>query len=168
MHLERGEDRWRGENRGVGRKFGRRKYHRGHHVEGLWGFGGVERGTGRCFHVPVKERNSETLFRLIRIWVCPGTLIMTDCWAAYDISKSQPFKHLTVNHKLEFVNQSTDPPTHTNTIEGMWRHAKDSENPKEDTEDDSSSTDLIQPFPKWDSSMEGCLNGIPWPAASLL
>ncbi|CAG0903128.1 unnamed protein product [Darwinula stevensoni] len=98
------------------------------------------------------------------------------------------FKHLTVNHKLEFVNQSTDPPTHTNTIEGMWRHAKlkqekfdifkrfmddafalfkdgrrhpsldmvddekwmlqylgvltDSENPEEDTEDDSSSTDL--------------------------
>ncbi|CAG0898877.1 unnamed protein product [Darwinula stevensoni] len=97
-------------------------------------------------------------------------------------------KHLTVNHKLEIVNQSTYPPTHKNTIEGMWRHAKlkqgkfdfckrfmddafvlfkdgrrhpsldvvddekwmlqylgvltDSENPEEDTEDDSSSTDL--------------------------
>jgi len=25
-------------------KFGRRKYHRGHHVDGQWVFGGIERG----------------------------------------------------------------------------------------------------------------------------
>ena len=95
---------WKGERiGGVGKvveldesKFGRRKYHRGHHVEGQWVFGGVERGTGRCFLVPVKERNAETLLRLIRIWIHPGTTVMTDCWAAYnDISKGEAFRHLT-------------------------------------------------------------------------
>lgn len=37
-------------------KFGRRKYNRGHRVEGTWVFGGYERGTGRVFMVPVEER----------------------------------------------------------------------------------------------------------------
>lgn len=37
-------------------KFGRRKYHRGHKVEGQWVFGGIERETGRVFMVPVEDR----------------------------------------------------------------------------------------------------------------
>ena len=37
-------------------KFGKRKYHRGKHVEGQWVFGGYERGTGRVFMVPVESR----------------------------------------------------------------------------------------------------------------
>lgn len=37
-------------------KFGRRKYHRGHKVEGQWVFGGIERDTGRVFMVPVEDR----------------------------------------------------------------------------------------------------------------
>ena len=35
-------------------KFGKRKYHSGHRVQGQWIFGGVERGTGRRFFVPVQ------------------------------------------------------------------------------------------------------------------
>lgn len=30
-------------------KFGKRKLHSGHHVEGQWVFGGVEHGSGRAF-----------------------------------------------------------------------------------------------------------------------
>lgn len=37
-------------------KFGKRKYHRGHYVEGQWVFGGYERGTGRIFMVAVEKR----------------------------------------------------------------------------------------------------------------
>lgn len=37
-------------------KFGKRKYHRGHKVEGQWVFGGIERETGRVFMVPVEDR----------------------------------------------------------------------------------------------------------------
>jgi hypothetical protein len=33
-------------------KFGRRKYHVGHLVEGQWVFGGIERGSGKVFLVP--------------------------------------------------------------------------------------------------------------------
>jgi len=39
-------------------KFGRRKHHRGHRVEGKWVFGGYERETGNCFMVPVESCNS--------------------------------------------------------------------------------------------------------------
>ena len=38
-------------------KFGKRKYHRGHRVEGQWVFGGIEEDTRRCFMVPVEKRD---------------------------------------------------------------------------------------------------------------
>ena len=38
-------------------KIAKKKYHRGHHVEGQWVFGGSEEGSRRCFIVPVKTRS---------------------------------------------------------------------------------------------------------------
>ena len=38
-------------------KFGRRKYSRGHHVGGVWVFGGVERRTKKIFLISVEKRN---------------------------------------------------------------------------------------------------------------
>lgn len=61
-------------------KFGRRKHHRGHSVEGQWVFGGYERETGRCFMVPVENRNATTLLAIIKEWIKPGTTIISDCW----------------------------------------------------------------------------------------
>lgn len=37
-------------------KFGRRKYHSGHRVDGTWVFGGFERESGRLFMVTVEDR----------------------------------------------------------------------------------------------------------------
>lgn len=37
-------------------KFGRRKFWRGHRVEGVWVFGGIERETGRVFMETVEKR----------------------------------------------------------------------------------------------------------------
>jgi len=37
-------------------KFGRRKYYKGHRVEGQWVFGMFERGTGRIVMIPVERR----------------------------------------------------------------------------------------------------------------
>ena len=62
-------------------KFGRRKYYRGHRVEGQWIFGGIERGSGKCFLVPVEKRDTETLLAIIKEWIIPGTTIISDCWA---------------------------------------------------------------------------------------
>lgn len=61
-------------------KFGRRKHHRGHRVEGQWVFGGYERETGKCFMVPVENRNATTLLAVIKDWIKPGTTIISDCW----------------------------------------------------------------------------------------
>jgi len=61
-------------------KFGRRKSHRGHQVEGQWVFGGYERGSGDCFLIPVEGRSAETLVRIIEEWIKPGTMIISDCW----------------------------------------------------------------------------------------
>jgi len=43
-------------------KFGKRKFHRGHRVEGVWVFGAFERGSGRLLMAPVENRyNSMSL-----------------------------------------------------------------------------------------------------------
>ena len=61
-------------------KFGRRKYYRGHHVEGQWVFGGIERGSGRSFLAAVDSRDRSTLWSLIKKYIAPGTTIISDCW----------------------------------------------------------------------------------------
>jgi len=37
-------------------KFGKRKFYRGHHVEGCWVFGGIERESGKVFMEIVEKR----------------------------------------------------------------------------------------------------------------
>ncbi|KAK9722577.1 ISXO2-like transposase domain [Popillia japonica] len=65
-------------------KFFHRKYHRGQWREGHWVFGGIERGSGKCFLVEVGDRAAETLLAEIRRFILPGTIIMTDAWRAYN------------------------------------------------------------------------------------
>ncbi|CAI6358935.1 unnamed protein product [Macrosiphum euphorbiae] len=103
-------------------KFGKRKYHRGHAVEGQWVFGGVERGTNKCFLVPVEKRDKTTLLNIIKEWILPGTTIISDCWKAYDCLNDEGYVHFKVNHSINFKDPETQ--QHTNTIEGLWRHAK--------------------------------------------
>ena len=102
-------------------KFGKRKYHRGHHVEGQWVFGGIENDTRKCFLIAVERRNEETLLPIIQRWIEPGTIIVSDCWKAYCNLEKHGYSHRTVNHSKEFVNKDGD---HTNKIEGHWRQAK--------------------------------------------
>lgn len=94
---------------------------RGHH----WVFGGVERGTGKCFLFPVAHRNAATLLPIIELWVKPNTIIISDLWRAYGDIENLPagYQHLTVNHSIEFVRPD-DRTIHTNTIEGLWAHSK--------------------------------------------
>jgi len=91
-------------------KFGRRKYHRGHRVDGCWVFGGVEKESGRVFMEVVENRKAETLIPLLEKWVEKGTTVISDCWKAYE-----GFEHLKVNHSLNFKDPETG--AHTNSIE---------------------------------------------------
>lgn len=103
-------------------KFGKQKYYKGRYVQGQWVFGGVERGTGLCFLVPIEDRSEQTLLKLIKKWVKPGTTIISDCWKSYNNISEHGFNHLTVNHSVQFVNKLSG--AHTNTIESTWRHVK--------------------------------------------
>ncbi|CAI6345251.1 unnamed protein product [Macrosiphum euphorbiae] len=101
-------------------KFGRRKHHRGHRVEGQWVFGGYERETGNV--VPVEKRDATTLLHVIKEWIKPGTTIISDCWKAYNTLNNEGYVHMTVNHRLHFKDPETG--VHSNSIETSWRHAK--------------------------------------------
>lgn len=62
-------------------KFGKRKYHRGHFVEGVWILGGVERTPARrVFLAVVQDRSLETLEDVISKHVYPGSIVYTDLW----------------------------------------------------------------------------------------
>ena len=106
-------------------KFGKRKYHRGHRVEGVWVFGGVERTPEhRCFAVTVENRTATTLSALIAKYLKEGTIVHTDCWKGYrpcDFRRLR-MQHRTVNHSQHFVDPDTG--VHTNTIEGTWHGMK--------------------------------------------
>ena len=102
-------------------KIGKRKYHRGHVVEGQWVFGGIEEDSRKCFIVTVEDRSESTLLEIIKEWIEPGTTIVSDCWKAYVNLEKYGYHHKTVNHSVEFVNEEG---FHTNKIEGHWRQMK--------------------------------------------
>lgn len=88
------------------------KYNRGRVLEEQWVFGGIERGTGNSFLVPVDTRDADTLLRIIRKTIEPGTTIVSDCWKAYRSLEKAGLEHFTVNHSIEFINARTG--AHTN------------------------------------------------------
>ena len=107
-------------------KFGKRKYNRGHRVEGAWVFGGVENTPERRFFaVIVEKRDRKTLMPLIKKFIAPGSIIMSDQWGAYNQISDQEgydYTHQTVNHSKEFVDSETG--ACTNTVEGTWSAVK--------------------------------------------
>lgn len=106
-------------------KFGKRKYHRGQRVEGVWVFGGVERTPERkLFLQPVMTRDHRTLREIIRRNIAPGTIIHSDKWKGYRPAdmRAMGMRHFTVNHSRHFVDPVTG--VHTNTIEGTWNGVK--------------------------------------------
>lgn len=105
-------------------KFGKRKYHRGKRVDGVWVFGGIERETKKCFFEVVEDRSANTLIPIIKKYILPGTTILSDCWKAYSSIESEGYQHLTVNHSIEFKNKETG--ACTNTIESTWNAVKKS------------------------------------------
>ena len=99
-------------------KLGRRKYNRGHRVEGVWVIVGVElTEQRRVFIVPVENRDSNTIREIVNLYVLPGSIIQTDCWKGYQwLDKDTDSIHQTVNHSVEFKNSETG--VHTNVVEG--------------------------------------------------
>ena len=100
-------------------KFGKRKNNRGHHVEGVWVLGMVEKTEKRRIVLAVVDnRTKGTLNSKIVAHVNGDSTIHTDCWKGYVDVKDICFEHKTVNHSKGFINPLDG--THTNTIEGCW------------------------------------------------
>ena len=104
-------------------KFGKRKYNRGHRVEGVCVFGMVERTPRRAIRLfEVEKRDARTLCKLVKENVAQGTAIYTDKWKGYTALNTLGFNHQTVNHSENFKDPNTG--VHTNTIEGNWAGIK--------------------------------------------
>lgn len=99
-------------------KLGKRKYERGHRVEGVWVLVGVERTPERkVFLVAVPDRTADTLTAVISAHVRPGSIVLTDMWRGYStLERDHGFQHRQVNHSVGFVNPIDG--TCTNTAEG--------------------------------------------------
>lgn len=99
-------------------KFGKRKYHRGHRVEGAWVIVGVEKtAERRCFAEVVADRSSETIIDVLGRHLAQGSILCTDCWRGYSaVHERLGYEHHTVNHSLWFKDPNTG--IDTNTVEG--------------------------------------------------
>jgi transposase-like protein len=115
-------------------KLGKRKYHRGHRVEGVWVVCGLEVTTeGRAFCVQVERRDAITLEEVIRNNVAEGSEVWTDGWKAYnEVSEKCNVVHKVVNHSLWFKDPLTG--VCTNGVEGLNSALKSSIIPQHRTE----------------------------------
>jgi ISXO2-like transposase domain len=103
-------------------KFGKRKNHRGHRVEGVWVVGGVERTPARnLFAEVVNDRSTTTLKDVLLRHVRPGTTVLTDMWKGYADLHTIGLRHDTVNHSAGFISPAG---VHTNSIERTWNGIK--------------------------------------------
>ena len=103
-------------------KFGKRKHHRGHYVEGVWVLGMVERTIERrIVLIPVIRRDRETLKFLLEFHIRRGSMLITDGWRGYR-GMEENYLRQVVNHSEHFVDPITR--AHTNTIEGNWSALK--------------------------------------------
>ena len=96
----------------------RRKYNRGRELCQVWVFGGIERETKKLFLVPLidQRRDADTLIPLIKKYILPGTIIISDSWKAYSKLSELNNSHKIINHSENFVSPE-DQQVHTKNIE---------------------------------------------------
>ena len=82
-------------------------------------------GVGFFFLILVPDRSQETLLPIIRRYIRPGTLIISDEWRGYLNIPSIDggnYYHQTVNHSRNFVDPETR--AHTQNVENLWKNLK--------------------------------------------
>ncbi|CAI9735744.1 Hypothetical predicted protein [Octopus vulgaris] len=103
-------------------KFVKSKRNEKKHAKEFWVFGGIERGSEKCFLVPIEYQNKEAFEAAIIRWILPGTLIVSDIWAEYlEIDQIQQGIY---THELIDYNDSEDTEIHTRNIDKLWIRLK--------------------------------------------
>lgn len=102
---------------------GRRKGHRGRGAAGKTPVIGLRERGGRVKTMVVPNLKKETIAVVMKKYVRPGSLIITDEFRPYKIISKIGFKHKSVNHSENFIDPS-DPTIHTQTAENIWSITK--------------------------------------------
>ena len=109
----------------------KRRQNTGSIVKEIWLFGGIERVSKKRFIVPLQDkddkavpRNREALFPIIEKYIRPGSIIVSDCWKAYDTPHAHNYEHWKINRSLNFID-SNDREVHTQNIKRLWRDIKE-------------------------------------------
>ena len=98
-----------------------RKNNYGSQVNGPWVLGVYESCCNVRFIV-IPDRRSVTILPIIQSIVEPGSVIVTDEWAAYGCLTEAGYEHHTVNHTENYVDPVSG--YHTQGIERAWVDAK--------------------------------------------
>ena len=107
--------------------FVKRKYNRGRIFKEVWLFGGIERTSKRAFIVALDgddDRSAAGLLPIIKKFIKPGSIIVSDKWKAYSNLNREGYTHWSVNHSEEFV-AADDERVHTQNIERLWQDLKE-------------------------------------------
>ncbi|KCZ75786.1 hypothetical protein H311_03226, partial [Anncaliia algerae PRA109] len=98
-------------------KFGKKKYIKGHKVEGIRILGMVERTIDlRTFMIAVDDRKANTFQKILSQNVKPNSILYTYCLRGYIGPGSNFIVHKKVNYSKGFKDYTSG--VHTNTIEG--------------------------------------------------
>ncbi len=100
---------------------GRRKGKRGRGAAGKTPVVGLRQRTGRVKTVVVSDLEAQTLRRIIRRYVQPGSTIYTDGLRSYTGLESDGYHHEVIDHTEAFIRW---PNVHTQAIESQWAHTK--------------------------------------------
>lgn len=85
-------------------------------------FGGLERGTNRCFLVPLQHADPATLPALCQEYILPSTTIYTTPQPALEGLSTLGYQHRVVRQPEEGVCPVDG--VHVNTISGLWDDLK--------------------------------------------
>ncbi|XP_029639343.1 uncharacterized protein LOC115214311 [Octopus sinensis] len=91
------------------------------HVKGYKVFGGIERGSEKCFLVPIEHRNKEAFEAAIVRWVLPGTHIVSGVWAEY-LQISQIQQGIYTHDYINLIERDSE--NQTSDIDRMWLRVK--------------------------------------------
>ena len=72
--------------------FTKKKYERGRVLNQVWLFGGIEKFSQKKFIVPLtqgQDRSAKCVILLIKKYILPGSVIISDCWKAYSSLKDE-------------------------------------------------------------------------------
>ena len=103
-------------------KFEKPKYNRGNSLKGNLLFGGIERGSDRCFLQVVSNKSKVTMISLFEKYIEQGTTIIWDSYKAYECLGDAGFEYLKINYSISFKDPETK--ENSNSVEGWWSRMK--------------------------------------------